>query len=72
MVSDETVTELQKLALPWSREVVVQEVAYESGMKMLRLRFKEGRARFTIIDLDVERAAGIGKLLGDWAAAQGG
>lgn len=66
-MSDETVISLEKLALPWSKEVEIQEVAYESGLKTLRLRFREGRHRFTIIDVDASTARQLGTLLGDWA-----
>lgn len=66
-MSDETVTILQKLSLPWGREVEVQDVAYESGMNIVRLRFREGRHRFTIIDVDPANARALAALLGAWA-----
>lgn len=70
-MSDETVTVLAKLALPWSKEVEVHQLAYESGLKMLRLRFKEGRARFTMIDIDAATARTLGGLLAEWGKDNG-
>lgn len=67
---DETVTAVAKLALPWGKEVDVQHVAYESGLRMLRLRIREGR-RFTIIDLDADAAGRLGGLAAAWAAENG-
>ena len=48
----EDVTQLATLAAPWSREISFSAVDHESGLRILRMRIKEGRARFTIIDLD--------------------
>lgn len=62
-MTDETVTVLDKLTLPWAKEVEVQEVVYEGGLKMLRLRFREGKHRFTIVDLDQATAGRLGELL---------
>lgn len=71
-MSDETVTPMRGMALPWAKELEVQEVAYESGLQMLRLRFREGRHRFTIVDLDAGTAAELGELLTGWAARNRG
>ncbi len=62
------VTPVHKLALPWGKELDMQEVAYDSGLRMVRLRFREGRHRFTVIDLDADTAARLGDLLSSWAA----
>jgi hypothetical protein len=63
----ETVTRLERFAAPYGREVELQEVAYESGMKLLRLRIREGK-RFTIMDLDPATAAHWAGAMRDWAA----
>jgi hypothetical protein len=65
--SGETVTRLARFQAPYGREVELQEVRYESGMKLLRLRIREGK-RFTIIDLDPETAAHWAGAMGGWAA----
>lgn len=63
---DETITPLHSMPLPWGKDLVIQELAYESGLKMLRLRFREGR-RFTIVDLDPATAAQLAEHIGGWA-----
>ena len=54
-MSEETVAPLAEIAAPYGREVVLQDVTHESGMRMLRLRIREGH-RFTIMDLDADTA----------------
>lgn len=62
----ETVTQLAALAAPWSREVTLSAVEHESGMRMLRLRIKEGRARFTILDLDEKTVGEMLAVMEGW------
>lgn len=69
--SDETVTPIATLAAPWHREVTLQAVEHASGLKMLRVRIKEGRARFTILDLDRPTAAAWAELMAKWAETAG-
>lgn len=64
---EETITPLQVIEAPWSREITLQAVDHESGLRMLRLRIKEGRARFTIIDLDERTARTLAGVLTEWA-----
>ena len=42
------------------------EVHYESGMRLLRVRIREGR-RFPIMDLDPSTAAHWGSAMSAWA-----
>ncbi len=63
----ETVTRLERFQAPYGREVELQEVLYESGMKLLRLRIREGK-RFTIMDLDPATAAHWAGAMSDWAS----
>lgn len=63
----ETVTRLECFQAPYGREVELQEVLYESGMKLLRLRIREGK-RFTIMDLDPDTAARWARIMGEWAS----
>lgn len=46
-----TITEVGCCAAPWGRELVVQALAYDSGLRLARLRIREG-GRFTTLDLD--------------------
>jgi hypothetical protein len=66
---EEEVNDLGIIDLPYGREVRMEEIVYESGMRLLRMRMREGK-RHTIIDVDAESAAAWGKVLGDWAAAR--
>ena len=62
-------TEIDRFSAPYGKEVVVEEVRYDNGFKLLRMRIREAR-RFTIIDLDHETARHWGQLLADWGQAQ--
>ncbi len=68
---EETVTTLATLAAPWSREVTLQAVEHDSGLRMLRVRIKEGRARFTILDLDEPTATEWARVMREWAELSG-
>ena len=46
------VSEVGRVVAPWGRELVVQALNYDSGMRIARLRIREGR-QFTTLDLDV-------------------
>ncbi|MDA8231127.1 MAG: hypothetical protein M0006_07305 [Magnetospirillum sp.] len=64
---EEKTTPLATLAAPWGREISLQGVEHESGLKILRVRIKEGRARFTILDLDAPTAKAWGEAMMTWA-----
>jgi len=64
-MSGQTITDKEVIQAPWSKEIQVQEVEYEGGFKMIRLRIKEGR-RFTDLELDPATAAGLGNTLKSW------
>ncbi len=64
---DETVTPLAVLNAPWSREITLSAVDHESGLKMMKVRIKEGRARFTILDIDPPTARAWAQAMLDWA-----
>ena len=65
---EEKITPLTTLQAPWGREVTLQAVEHDSGLKMLRVRIKEGRSRFTIFDLDAPTAAAWAEVMARWAA----
>lgn len=65
----EDVTTLATLAAPWSREISFSAVDHESGLRILRMRIKEGRARFTIVDLDEKTVGEMMAVMGNWATA---
>ena len=49
------VVDLGRADAPWGKELLVQAVTYHSGMRLARLRIREGR-RFTVLDLDAPTA----------------
>ena len=58
---DATVTGLEKITAPYGREIKLENVAYENGMRVLRIHIREGN-RFTVMDIDDKTAS-------NWAAA---
>ena len=58
MRGHESITDLEVINAPWNKTVTLQEVAYEGGVKMLRLRIKEGM-RFTDLELDPATLEGL-------------
>ncbi|PLX43307.1 MAG: hypothetical protein C0605_04280 [Hyphomicrobiales bacterium] len=62
----EKTVKLGELELPWAKQATIEEITYEGGMAMLRVRIKEGR-RFTDIELMPEDAARLAGLLAGWA-----
>ena len=69
-MSEETITPLAEIEAPWSRHLSLSAIDHDSGLRMLRLRIKEGRARFTIIDLDEKTARELASHLQDWAKTE--
>jgi hypothetical protein len=66
-----TVTDLETIEAPWNKQVFVQEVTYEGGFKMIRLRIKEGK-RFTDLELDGATAGRLAASLQSWSDDLGG
>lgn len=64
------VTDLEELEVPWGRWIRLQEVTYEGGLTMLRLRIREG-SRFTDLELTSEKAIHLSRALGAWADSSG-
>ena len=54
---------------PYGRAIRLDEVDFESGMRMLRVTIREG-GRFTILDLDASTAAQWGRAMDDWAQGE--
>lgn len=67
---EEKITPLAEIEAPWSRQLSLSAVEHDSGLRMVRLRIKEGRARFTIVDLDEATALTLAEHLGAWARAR--
>ncbi|MEE9388288.1 MAG: hypothetical protein V3U96_06730 [Paracoccaceae bacterium] len=69
-MTDEVITQLGELELPFGRYVNIKNVEHASGLNMLRLTLREGR-RFTIVDLDAKSAEKLGDLMARWASVSG-
>ncbi len=54
-MTQETTNEIAKIDAPFGREIILQDVMHESGLRMMRIRIKEG-SRFTIMDIDRDTA----------------
>ncbi len=65
---EDEVNDLGIIELPYGKEVRCEEIVYEGGMRLLRMRLREGK-RHTVIELDAGSAEAWGKTLGDWAAS---
>ena len=59
-------TRIRTIEAPYRREIWLDDVRFESGMRLMRVTIKEGR-RFTQIDLDAATADQWGQALLDWA-----
>lgn len=66
-MEDEKLTALAELALPWGTQLRVFELEYPSGLKMVRLRFRQGKHRFTDVDVDADNVAALAGLFGQWS-----
>lgn len=66
-MTDEVISDIGALELPFGRSVEVKNVQFASGLAMLRLTWREGR-RFTVIDLDPQAAQRLGETMSKWAA----
>jgi hypothetical protein len=65
-VSAEIKTRIATVEAPFRREVWLDDVQFESGMRLLRVTIKEG-GRFTQLDLDAATADRWGQTMLDWA-----
>jgi len=63
---DSTVTRLDKITAPYGKEVTLENVVYENGMRVLRVHIREGN-RFTVMDIDEITASKWGAAMTDWA-----
>ncbi len=65
-MADETILETTKIESSYGREIVLQDVVHETGLKVMRIRIREG-SRFTILDIDSATAKELGTALNAWA-----
>jgi uncharacterized protein DUF6967 len=65
-MTDETVTDIAEIELPFGRRARLREIRHESGLRMIRLILREGR-RITQVDMDEASAAKLGQALAEAA-----
>jgi hypothetical protein len=65
-VSDEVVNMLDEFAAPYGRKITLESVQHESGLRMLRIRIREGN-RFTTMDIDEDTAKRWNSVMSAWA-----
>lgn len=63
------VTDLEEFPAPWGRSIRLQEIEYQGGLVMLRVRIREG-SRFTDLELAGDDAKHLAGLLQAWAGRQ--
>jgi hypothetical protein len=68
-MSGEMVVPVDEFDAPYGRKIKLEAVEHESGLRMLRLRIREG-SRFTILDLDESTAMHWGTAMCSWADTQ--
>lgn len=59
-------TKRETMAAPYGREIRFEDMAFDSGMRLLRVTIREGR-RFTMVDVDPERARQWATAMLAWA-----
>jgi len=65
-MSEDLVLPVDEFDAPYGRKVKLEAVEYASGLRMLRLRIREGN-RFTVMELDETTAKRWIAAMGSWA-----
>lgn len=65
----ETTTPLADFDAPYGKHITLQQVRYDGGLTLLRVRIREGK-RFTILELDPRTAQHWADLMAAWAHEQ--
>ena len=62
---ESTVSRLDRFTAPYGKEVTLENVTYENGMRVLRIHIREGN-RFTVMDIDVNTASNWSTVMNTW------
>ncbi len=68
-MADEVKERLETLIAPFGREVRLDEVRFESGMRLLRITVREGR-RITQLDIDANTALAWADVMKRWGVRE--
>ncbi len=60
---------LETLIAPFGREVRLDEVRFDSGMRLLRVTIREGK-RITALDIDAQTALAWAQIMKNWGERQ--
>jgi hypothetical protein len=69
-VTDEVRTKLSTLTAPYGRQIRLEDVRYESGMRLLRVVIREGH-RITDFEIDAATATEWARVMQTWAEEPG-
>ena len=64
---ESVITSLDEFTAPYGKQVKLENVVYENGMRVLRIHIREGN-RFTVMDIDENTASNWGSAMTDWVA----
>ena len=64
---DSKVTRLDHFTAPYGKEVTLENIAYENGVRVLRIHIREGN-RFTVMDVDESTASLWSAAMTDWVS----
>jgi hypothetical protein len=67
-VVDSVRTAVAEVEAPYGRRIRFDDVAYESGLNLLRVTIREG-SRFTILEIDAVTAVACAEILQTWSAS---
>lgn len=67
----EQISKLVKFAAPFGQEIELQQIVFNEGLPLLRVRIRE-RSRFTIFEIDAATAAQWARAMLEWASQQSG
>jgi hypothetical protein len=66
-MTEATKKPLARLSAPYGRQLAIDEMQFEGGMRLLRITIREG-SRITQVELDHATAEGLLAALGTWVA----
>ncbi len=69
-MNNESVSTLDQFDAPYGRQVTLDSVEHESGLRMLRIHIREG-SRFTVMDIDEGTAVRWAAVMSTWCRNEG-
>ena len=65
-MSDETKERLHTFTAPYRQQIMLDEVRFDSGMRLMRVTIRENH-RFTMLDIDAQTAHAWADAMKKWA-----